>query len=100
MHLLNETGCVNEWCYGVHVSDFWGRFIEWFCVSGFASLVLGLPCNVSMKFDVFGEVVFSCLRCVLWGMCETLCLCFSCPWPVLLSFWCLGLVSVSICGMW
>lgn len=69
MHLLNKTflGCVNEWCYGVHVSDFWGRFIEWFCVSGFAPPVLGLPCNVSIKFDVFGEVVFSCLRCVLGG---------------------------------
>ena len=31
------------------VSELWEWFIEQFCVSGFASLVLGL-CNVSMEF--------------------------------------------------
>ena len=36
MHLLNETGCVNEWCYGVHESDSGGGSL-----SGFVFLGLG-----------------------------------------------------------
>ena len=41
----------------------------------------------------------SCLSCVLWGVCNSLCLCFTCPLPLLFSFWRLGELSVSICAV-
>lgn len=37
--------------------------------------------------------------CVLQEACNWLSLWFTCPLPLLFSFWCLGGLSVSICGM-